>query len=63
MEPTVEETETPSRISRTRDFVVRNRFRIVVATTIVGTYFATRALNDEINRRVENSETVEDPEA
>jgi hypothetical protein len=59
MEPTVEETETPSRLTRTRDFVVRNRYRIVLVTTAVATYGAIRMLDNEINKRVEESETVD----
>jgi hypothetical protein len=56
MEPTVEETPAPNVLVRTRNFVVKHRAKIAVATTLV---VAAAIYNSMQNDEEQDEETVE----
>lgn len=57
MEPIVEETETPNVLVRTRDFVVKHRAKIAVATTLVVATAIYTSLQNDDEEYAEDAET------
>lgn len=56
MEPIVEETPAPNAIVRVRNFVVKHRAKIAVATTLVGATAIYSAMQNDDSEYAEDAE-------